>query len=383
MTRSHLELQLDHLRAIAALLVVIGHARALFLVPFKELDAPNIAVSALYAVTGLGHEAVMIFFVLSGYLVGGSALRSIRDGRWSWGYYLSRRLTRLYVVLLPALILGGMLDLAGIAIVGGQGVYSGTAVSVVKAGVESRLDVPTFLGNAFFVQTIVTDTFGSNGPLWSLANEFWYYLIFPMLALTLARRQRLLWRTGYALGAIAALYVVGTSVALYISVWCIGVVVFIAAEALSRSNASTMIVFAATAFLLASLAMSRARLFPGFAVDLLVGIATAGFILALIAWRRAGATVNETPLSKLAHYSYTIYLVHLPFLVLCRCALEILSGFAPGQPVPPALAILLLAVAVSTAYAWAISSITEARTDSVREYLATLFQRAKARVSPA
>ena len=34
--------------------------------------------------------------------------------------------------------------------------------------------------NAFFLQTIVGPTFGSNGPLWSLAYEWWYYVLFPL-----------------------------------------------------------------------------------------------------------------------------------------------------------------------------------------------------------
>jgi peptidoglycan/LPS O-acetylase OafA/YrhL len=33
-------------------------------------------------------SAVMVFFALSGYLVGGSALRAMGKNRWSWGNYL-------------------------------------------------------------------------------------------------------------------------------------------------------------------------------------------------------------------------------------------------------------------------------------------------------
>jgi peptidoglycan/LPS O-acetylase OafA/YrhL len=35
--------------------------------------------------------------------------------------------------------------------------------------------------NAFFLQTIAGPTFGSNGPLWSLAYEWWYYVLFPLV----------------------------------------------------------------------------------------------------------------------------------------------------------------------------------------------------------
>ena len=39
-----------------------------------------------------------------------------------------------------------------------------------------------FLGSMAFLQTIYIPTFGSNGPMWSLSNEFWYYIVFPLVA---------------------------------------------------------------------------------------------------------------------------------------------------------------------------------------------------------
>lgn len=37
------------------------------------------------------------------------------------------------------------------------------------------------LGNLLFLQTKITQEFGSNGPLWSLFSEFWYYVLVPRL----------------------------------------------------------------------------------------------------------------------------------------------------------------------------------------------------------
>jgi peptidoglycan/LPS O-acetylase OafA/YrhL len=68
-------------------------------------------IAAAYLITGLGHQWVIVFFVLSGYLVGGSVLRSVAVNHWSWRVYLLNRLTRLYAVLIPALVFGGLLDL--------------------------------------------------------------------------------------------------------------------------------------------------------------------------------------------------------------------------------------------------------------------------------
>jgi len=65
------------------------------------------------------------FLVMSGYLVGGSVLRSRKAGRWSWRSYLLGCLSRLYVVLLPALLLGGLIDWFGMRQAGAQVLYSG------------------------------------------------------------------------------------------------------------------------------------------------------------------------------------------------------------------------------------------------------------------
>jgi peptidoglycan/LPS O-acetylase OafA/YrhL len=41
-----------------------------------------------------------------------------------------------------------------------------------------HLGFSTFVGNLLQLQTIVVSSLGSNGPLWSLANEWWYYVLF-------------------------------------------------------------------------------------------------------------------------------------------------------------------------------------------------------------
>jgi hypothetical protein len=68
---NHRLVHLDCLRGLAALLVVVEHLRAFLFVPFPQVVSPGVITKAFYLVTGLGHQAVMIFFVLSGFLVGG------------------------------------------------------------------------------------------------------------------------------------------------------------------------------------------------------------------------------------------------------------------------------------------------------------------------
>ena len=74
------------------------------------------AGKTFYFLTGLGHQAVMVFFVLSGFLVGGHVYTAVAEGRWSWPDYLIKRLTRLWIVLLPALVLTAIWDRIGITV---------------------------------------------------------------------------------------------------------------------------------------------------------------------------------------------------------------------------------------------------------------------------
>jgi len=103
---------LDALRGIAAVGVCLSHLRDFFFQDYPQVPHHSVLLALTYVATGLGHQWVIVFFVLSGYLVGGSVLRSMSLDRWSWRDYLLRRGTRLYAVLVPALALGGLLDLA-------------------------------------------------------------------------------------------------------------------------------------------------------------------------------------------------------------------------------------------------------------------------------
>lgn len=153
-------MHLDALRGIAALVVVLGHTRSLYFTsasghltgkgPSGQTAVPTLPPSLLPASDAritIGNEAVMIFFVLSGFLVGGSVLKAHRKGSWSWKSYLTKRLTRLWVVLIPALLVGCALDRAGMALFGLQSIYGSPPGQLIVTGdLASRLGISTLLG---------------------------------------------------------------------------------------------------------------------------------------------------------------------------------------------------------------------------------------------
>jgi len=173
---------LDLVRGVSALLVMLSHLRAFLFLDFVDLKGTGAITKLFYFSTGLGHQAVMVFFVLSGYFVGGSVLSGLIKKRFTWHGYAIARLTRLWMVLIPALLLTLGLDLLGSH--WNPGAYAGDLHREFMSGPTfdhpASWSATAFFGNVFFLQTITVPVFGSNGPLWSLANEFWYYLLFPL-----------------------------------------------------------------------------------------------------------------------------------------------------------------------------------------------------------
>ena len=123
----------------------------------------------------------MVFFVLSGFFVGGSVLS--KGSNFKFTPYLEARITRLWIVLIPALFLTACVDsITGMvnseAIAGGLNAMWNSGP---PPDGQHSIGIIRFLANCFFLQTVTTPVYGSNAPLWSLANEFWYYLLFPLI----------------------------------------------------------------------------------------------------------------------------------------------------------------------------------------------------------
>lgn len=303
---------LDLLRGVSALLVCAGHIRNFLFVDYGEVESPGLLGKLFYFATGLGHSAVIVFFVLSGYFVGGSVWRQVRSGGFDWGKYLLARLSRLWVVLIPALLLTLVLDGLGTRLLGGAG-YDGRWHALLSSGPGSGgMDVSplTLAGNVFFLQTIAVPVLGTNGPLWSLANEFWYYLMFPFLALGLVRRSFLYW--GAAAILCLGLGSVQPGIASGFLFWLMG---WLAA----RQEQSTLRVSGGLAFMAATAfvaALASTKLLGAFQGELAVATAT-WLLLRILPQVRMRNRVLARGASGLADMSYSLYLFHFPFLSLC------------------------------------------------------------------
>src|SRR5882762_288746 len=136
---------LDIIRSLAAMAVMFGHWRALYFVDYAHVQPSmsTVPVKTIYFLTGFGHQSVMIFFVLSGLFISSSVLRNLERG-WSWRNYAIDRGVRLYLVLVPGLLLGGLCDVLGFHFLNQGGLYSAPLALFGHGIVAQRLNATSF-----------------------------------------------------------------------------------------------------------------------------------------------------------------------------------------------------------------------------------------------
>lgn len=305
---------LDLIRALAAGAVCVSHLRNLMFVDYRASAGIGLAGKAFYFVSNYGHTAVIVFFLLSGYFVGGSVLRQVEAGTWSWQRYLTERMSRLWIVLIPALLLTLFWDRMGIALAGGP-FYLGTEGTFdQQINVASHLGQSTLLCNLVFLQTLTCGTYGSNGPLWSLANEFWYYMWFPAGYVLLRQRR------GFS-AIVAGVLALGTIIAFPsllsgFGLWMLGVVLVLLEKHFPARSARTGLpwfTLASGAVFLAALVLARVLLLTN---DWIVGVPCFVFLRCIL-WENV--RLRPASLSRLAvifsGFSYSLYLTHFSFIL--------------------------------------------------------------------
>jgi peptidoglycan/LPS O-acetylase OafA/YrhL len=365
---------LDMLRGLAALGVVLGHIRGLVILDYGAAADHSIAIQLFYFFTSLGHQCVIAFFALSGFLVGGPALRNIVYAKWFWSPYLVRRLTRLWVVLLPALLLTLGLDTAG-QIMGGRPGYDGAYYDLIHSGpapgVPADLTMTTLAANVVFLQTITAPVFGTNGPLWSLANEFWYYIMFPFLLVGLiGYRCHVLSRAMMGLIGIALAIVLPTEMLLLGLIWIAGALAHLSLRLFVGLAAQKVWLIGLSFNLLLIIgAIILAKSRPGVLSDLVLGGAFACLLPTLALLPIFGATYDAVA-DYLAKISYTLYATHFPVLAFIWFVALAPQKWAIGAPAALLMASLLVStLLVATGMWW----VFERNTDRIRKIIETWF----------
>lgn len=357
------------------------HLRSVLIADYAQSETHGILAKAFYFIHGFGEQSVIIFFVLSGYLVGGEVMRGLREGTFRWRVYLIRRLARLYAVYLAALLLGAIWDNAGLHFFNIHGLYTGAMDPFPVAGynIAERLHPSTFIGNLLFCQNVLVPTFGSNGPLWSLANEAWYYLLFPLVAwpcfACCSWQQRTLC---CGLLLFSALFLPREMLAGFVF-WLLGLVPRFLSRRVLRASWLPPALFLSTLMLI--------RLRPPASAAFWPHVLLAAF---LVLWLN---TLDHLPSCTppgrahlhrfLAGFSYSLYVIHLPASLLVCAVIQTFFGVGLRMPLG-SVALLLygMALLLNLISAWAVAQLTERRTDRIREWLFAFLPGASKQIRP-
>lgn len=365
---------LDAIRGFAAFSVLLMHWRNAFFLDYHDLPHQNAVFKLAYFISGLGHQWVIVFFVMSGYLVGGSVVRSRRQNRWSWRSYLLTRLTRLYIVLIPALVLGGLADWAGMHLPGAQVIYSGNSgMDSLKIDVYQTLNLKVFVGNLLYMQTEVlgvgvghhVPTYGSNGPLWSLSNEFWCYMVFPVILIALARFQSWRVRAGCTVLLAAWGWLVGIPYILMCISWFMGVLlVYLPPIHIRRTSLRRLIIAAGLVLFAVGAVLEKYSENP-FTVTVL-GLTVVAMLWTVLHCATGPLSAAYTWLAqRAARSSYTLYLIHMPVVVFLKTTLHL----PLAAPTPRGMVIPCAVLIGTILYAQGVYELFEKNTDRLRNWI--------------
>jgi peptidoglycan/LPS O-acetylase OafA/YrhL len=355
---------LNTARWVSAAFVLLGHATLLVLHPAASAH-DGLAAYILTFVARSRFSAVTIFFVISGFLVGGGVLRT--GERFRWRIYWANRFARIYIVLIPALLLTAGLDGVAYLMKPVSPVYSSSWPSGVMSGEApfSHYGVINILVSLFSLEPF-SQPLGSNTSLWSLGYEWIFYFLLPVIFQT-GRALRLGNGFGYGVMLLAPALLLPFGkfdAAGYWLIWCAGAFARILVGTGSRHRIASII--GGVGFLVALLAKAYGHA-PW--SELLLGVSFALLIAdeRVLSWR-----LHERLDKKLADCSYSLYVTHMP------CAAFITFLFWQANRLPPSgvafgMSFLVMwgtIIAVAMSVALVFERLFERNTAALRDAIA-------------
>ena len=356
---------LDQVRWVAAALVCVGHAIAL-------LNSAAHGAEAFQFIADMREGAVLIFFVLSGYLVGGTVLRDFE--RFDFTRYAIARFSRIYIALIPALILTLVLDGSVWLFDPHNPVYSEVWQGDAIGGriIWGRFSPMAVAGTLLSVEPILGGPAGSAGSLWSLGYEWVFYFAFPAVY-GLGYRIRGQWGAAIAaLLSIAAVYAFSKVGAGFWLVWLLGAYAnVVERRGILAGHAWTSALKAVAAVeILGQLAFG-----PYFNHQITTPLGGVAGLVFLACGDRGERHFITRFDSRLAHFSYSLYIIHLQIMT-AMTALLVRVGVVPLSGIADPLAVICLSagyVFISLIAAYGFGKVFESRTQDLSRFLRRQF----------
>jgi len=300
--------KLEALRGLAAFYVVLHHT-------FPH----NFSVGGFnaYNFFRFGQEAVILFFLLSGFVIKYSYAKSSNS---SFRQYFLKRFLRIYIPLVCVFFITYL-------------VFSYNANALIDPKLRE------LLGNFFMLQDwskvkphVIVDPYLANNPLWSLSYEWWFYMLFfPITAFvsSSSSQDRLIFSFCIAVAMLYTLYpVFPLRVLMYFAIWWTGVVMAERYMELGRFGFRDLILPLFTLSLIIFILIVSVFVAKSNGQRVLLGmhpvLEARHFLFALVSvicavlWRNANWVLFDKlikPFAFVAPVSYTIYIIHWPIMV--------------------------------------------------------------------
>lgn len=347
---------LDLVRFTAAFLVYLYHSNQRFL---TEASLPA---------SHYGHSSVIVFFVLSGFVI--AFVTATKESHLP--AYAASRISRVFSVTVPAIVLTVLLDAIGRQLM--PEIYAGYPFDQFMARIAGSF---LLLNEVWFVSV----TSFSNVPYWSICFEFWYYVTFAMVVFMPKR-------VGVAVALLAGL-AIGPKFMLLAPLWWLGVLLY-------RWRA-TQDWPGSVSLLLAVLSTAGIVAFHGLGIseicsDWLMGVIgkeshrqftfakffVGDYILGVLVFLNFASMRNvlahhghallliERPVRMVANYTFTLYLLHQPLFLFWGAVVK-------GDPGGPGFWLTVTALMLMTV--GVVGHLTENRRYILRDALFRLISR--------
>jgi peptidoglycan/LPS O-acetylase OafA/YrhL len=320
-----------------------GRSSELLLSPSWLDNLGGVVLTALWLPDRLNHEAVLFFFVLSGFCIHYRAAQDKErglNGLLRWREFYARRFLRLLPPLLVALLLTLACDaLSHALLISAPSSPSGSPQMRAALSASYR-DPAGFLGNLFLLMPFFVTPYGSNWPLWALGYEAWYYLLYPAFR-GLSGRFGGQVGLGFALGlsAFGVMFIRGTDFPLYPVmstwwVWCLGAFL---AEVRVESCWKNRLNAASFRLILPAGVVAMTVLTRWPPEHSLVTYSIWAPILGLLIYRLSLIETRKWQLltrafGSIGRFSYSLYIVQMPLLVLIASLWLYVFGSLPVAP---------------------------------------------------
>ena len=354
MTREF-SIYLNLVRFIAACLVIIYHS-----------NTRNV-VSEVLPLSNYGHAAVIVFFVLSGYVIAFVTYTKENTPREYW----ASRLSRIYSLAIPSLLLALLLDNIGETL-SPEFYQDKTTHDFWYIRIISSL---LFLNEIWGISIMAF----SNVPYWSICYEMWYYVLFSVWFFMRGKARTTL--------IIMICLLLGPKILLLLPVWCLGVVLYLwrSPDRIPEWMGWACVIASVLLFVLfdqlrltgilsqqlqawIGAELHKQLTFSKFFLGdyLLGGIVMLNFIgIRRIAHRlKTPLVAAKKPVYDLSDYTFSLYIYHQPLLLFWAAAIN-------GSPQGYGFYISVISATILSI--WLLGSMTEKRRFLIRNWLRKIF----------